>query len=157
MSDKTCRDCKFYRVIDFGDLFGCVQDPEAFETYRGTEKCNDFEPKVEEPEKPKNEPARYFHSWRKNTGAYSGAFTTHNGKTPASTSYDYEEYEPPKRPEPDGWYYLDLGQGYSVVREKRETKAYDHAGNSKGEWAQYKKVIARIPEIIWLDGREVPK
>jgi len=126
------------------------------------------EPKVEEPkvEKPpaeffvdrsfNAEPVRHFHRWEKKSGEYCGTQHTRTGNPPADRAYDYEEYTPPARPDPDGWYLLNKpGQGWCVKR-KEGSRTYGHGGATYTPWDP-EQVVAYLPGIQWKDDREVPE
>jgi len=120
------------------------------------------EPKVEKPpaeffvDRSFNaEPVRHFHRWEKKSGEYCGVQHTRTGNPPADRAYEYEEYTPPARPDPDGWYILNLpGRGWRV-REKRENRAIARGSASYSDWNK-SYVVARLPEIIWHDPRPEP-
>lgn len=126
-------------------------------------ECADFEPKKgHEPlvastdTNGESEATRYFHSWDKKTGEYTGTVETDGaGDVGLSKYYDYEEYEPPKRPDPDGWHVVKHEEMSQIFlgRKSGDSLIYLDGHVSDCKWSEY-KVLARVPEVDWMDGRE---
>ena len=95
---------------------------------------------------------RYYHRWDTKTGAYCGTTTTRTGGVPVDSSYQYEEYTPPKRPEPDGWYVVTSVAGFDRIVNKRGNDVYDLDGDKVDShtWDELTVLSKRI-DIIWLD------
>lgn len=134
---SRCEDCADVAICDAIRMTG--------------QECRAFKPKAEEIGEPKK--MRHFHSWDKKTGEYAGTVDACTGNEPVDKYYDYEEYEAPSH-EVDGWYIVNFRSAENkIIREKRGEDIYETEGNkTEHPWSEY-RVVARIPEIIWLDGR----
>lgn len=128
------------------DLCGGVRLDE------GRHKCGVFEPNINLKADPLQ--ARHFHLWSRETGKYSGTTSTFTGDSPVAKHYDFEEYKPPKRPDPDGWYVV-KHEGASPIflcRKKGDDAVYLDGQVSDCKWHEY-NVLARVPEVDWFDDR----
>ena len=110
--------------------------------------------------KPELKPQKHFHRWMKKTGVYVGTATTTTGAPPVDNLvHDYEEFEPPPRKDPDGWYVIRHRANGSLRQFARKDgpTIRDITGKVISEyWCDY-TVEAYIPHVEWVVDEEENK